>query len=952
MFFHCSIVVISIIFSRNDKTIKSIYFEDRRMGFLDCFKSQVQEDDDATYGTPSVILDLRQSATMDNLLATLEDQSVKELGHQSWNTLNDVETMLKKSSRKSRSVPLKDFHEVNIFLQALLDLVSKLGGIYKVSKANLQKQYGEQVKQVDAQIQPSRSSAYGTNHRSNDETVQWYRNENYRLKDENQRLTKNLNEIKANRQQRNFQHKPWHSESNQSEEMWRLQNKLAASEQARHKTEKECRELHGDKKGLQQKILKLEEQVSYLNDQFKSEKRVLKKEMEFTIQSPQTRELKGRTGQNKEISKTRSVYDNETVFSTPYQAVGHNTASEYGKTWQGNIPHSDSTRENFHHANLKPEHNRLGRDDQSLNVQSQKVNELHRQVARKETEIVQLQRENNEYAMKLKVLEADVKKKDQNRSKKEKLNKEFSDRIVMLEHENYLLKKQQPTNDQGEVQRLETELQKLSEKLLFVESTLFQRDQNIANLKHDCELKCSEVHRLQSRETKLQESIDEMNKEKLAQATKRRHLEHDLKHSQNIVVELQQQSDTMNENIFRANKWAFDKKEEEILEMRALCDQKDREINSKKQEMEQLNSEVQRLQPYEAAASRKDANVKDLQHKINQHKAELDQMKLVLIEKDQINQHLQQCLASKDSKDVEIQNLQKHVTQLLSEENELKGKIKKLNSENKRCCASNDRLHQDSLTKEGRISLLLEQLTEEGRKTKQLEERIKRETEAVSQLKRTAKQDSQQHEKERLKHTNEIRQLELRLQHRENNVEDHRRQEEDISHLKDLCSQKDREIMFKQQEMDRLEAEIQNLSQDLRQMKLQVSAKDQTTQEIHLLERQVEKLKSEVTKKKGKIEEVNNEKKRCYASNERLHRAGCAKDEQISQLTGQLSQESKIRKQLEKAIAGEMEVKQQLQRRIEEQDSQIHQLQENIENSKQKSGKRTANREFEERLQK
>ena len=176
--------------------------------------------------------------------------------------------------------------------------------------------------------------------------------------------------------------------------------------------------------------------------------------------------------------------------------------------------------------------------------------------------------------------------------------------------------------------------------------------------------------------------------------------------------------------------------EEEVIEMRALCEQKDREIQSKESEVEQLQSVV----------SRRDAIVKALQHKIHQHTPELDQMKVLLIEKDQTNQNLQQHLSSKD---MEIQNLQKDIAQLLSEKNELKDKMEQ-------CYARNDRLHQDCLTKESQIDRLEEQLLEEGRIKKQLEERIASEMAVASQLKRNAKQDSQQHERECLKQANKI----------------------------------------------------------------------------------------------------------------------------------------------------------------------------------------------------
>ena len=886
---------------------------------------------DVPYGTPSFILELEHSATMENLLATLEMNVVKESGHKSSHVLNDVEKILKKT-RKTRSVTTKDFGEVNLFLQTLLDLVSKLNGIYKASKAGLVKHYEDQIMKKDNEIQSLKlSSGYSTRYRYPDETEQWYKRENHRLRQENQELTKNL-KIQENRHQRGYFHpNPWQQESNQSDETLKLRNKLAESKKDRERFERECMELRFDKQGLKQKILKLDAQVSDLNDTLNQEKEQIlrlkkhKREMEVMMQPPQRRQLKGRTGQNTDMNHTQSLYDNDSLLPTPYQGEGHQIASEYVS-------------------------DRLGRSGQVSQTQNQRITELLSKVARMETDIAWWQTEDKRKLTRIKNLERDVNKTHRiisdlanNVSKKENLNKQYSERIHVLEVENDSLRKQQ-----GEVQRLGTEIKRLSEQVLFAEATLSEKDKSFADLKHNFDLKCSELHRLQRRKTALQESVNQMNQEKLTQVNRITLLEHDLKHSQSIVVELQQ--DTMNkENILRASKQEFDNKEGDILKMRALCDQKEREISTKKHEVEQLHSEIQRLQPYESAVSKQDAMVRDLQHKITKHTAELDQMKLMLSEKDQINQNLQQCITSKDSEDVKIQNLQKHVTHLLTEENELKGKIKQLKNENKKCYASNDRLHEDCFTKERQISRLEEQLSEEGRVKKQLEERIEREMEVASQQRRIAKQDLELHEKERLKQANKIRQLELRLQDCENNMEDYQGQEQE---LKDMCSRKDRDIMLKQQELDRLKAEFQNLSQELRQMKLQVSAKDKPNQDLQQLERQVQKLMSQVTEKNEKLKKLNNEKNRCYASNERLHRESCAKDAQISQLTEQLSkEEERMKEQSKEKIAGEMKVKNQLQRRIADQDSQIRQLQENVENLKQRPGKRTTNREAKEMLQ-
>ena len=189
----------------------------------------------------------------------------------------------------------------------------------------------------------------------------------------------------------------------------------------------------------------------------------------------------------------------------------------------------------------------------------------------------------------------------------------------------------------------------------------------------------------------------------------------------------------------------------------------------------------------------------------------------------------------------------------------------------------------------------------------------------------------------------------MRLQ---NNVEANRRQEQEVLHLKDLCSMKDREIMLKQQKVDRLQAEIQNLSQDLRQMISQLLVKDQTTQAFEQLNRQVQDLMSEVTEKNEKIKKLNNEKKRFYASNERLHQEGCIKDEQISQLSEKLSEEEKIKEQLEEKIVQENESKSKLQKRITDQELHICQVHENVENLKHKKVNRTTSKEVKELLQK
>ena len=180
---------------------------------------------------------------------------------------------------------------------------------------------------------------------------------------------------------------------------------------------------------------------------------------------------------------------------------------------------------------------------------------------------------------------------------------------------------------------------------------------------------------------------------------------------------------------------------------------------------------------------------------------------------------------------------------------------------------------------------------------KALQHQLAYRTGDLGRLKEDLHRTVERREKESKTHAAETRQLELKLQKRVNNVVEHQRQDQELSWLKDLCKNKDSEIRLKLQEAARLKAVLKNLSEELDQMKVLVSQKDQ---DLEKLQRHVQKLNNEVAGKNGKIQLLKSENKKCYASNDRLHQEGYAKSEQIFEFTEQLAKVNQVKEELEK----------------------------------------------------